>query len=113
MINRLPEDGYPGNDTAMVSFVISGTGPELSEGSLTVHPNPFRESITLELDHPGSNSAVIEIFDQSGRIMMRTERELLPGRNIVPVDCRRLAAGVYSLRLTTGGGNTTVRIVKQ
>jgi uncharacterized protein (UPF0297 family) len=113
IINKLPEDGYPGNDTAKVSFILSGTGPEVFEGSLSVHPNPFSESIRLELDHPGSNSAVIEIFDPAGRIMIRTERELSPGRNTIPIDCRHLAAGVYSLRLTTGGKSTTVRIVKQ
>lgn len=113
IINRLPEDGYPGNDTARVSFVISGTGPDLHEGKVSVHPNPFRESFILELDYEVGNSAAIEIFDQAGRIVMRTDRELSPGRNTLPLDCRRLAAGVYSLRVSAGGKSTTVRIVKQ
>ena len=113
MINRLPEDGYPGNDTAKVSFVISGTGPDLPEGKVSVHPNPFIESFILELDYEGGNSAAIEIFDPAGRIVMRTDRELSPGKNTLPLDCRHLAAGVYSLRVSAGGKSTTVRIVKQ
>ena len=113
IINRLPEDGYPGNDTAMVSLVISGTGPDLTEGKVSVHPNPFSESFTLAFDYEGGNSAAIEIFDPAGRIVMRTDRELSPGRNTLPLDCRRLAAGVYSLRVSAGGKSTTVRIVKQ
>lgn len=113
IINRLPEDGYPGNDTAMVSFVISGTGPDIDEGKVSVHPNPFTENFTLELDYEGGNSAIIEIFDPAGRIVMRTDRELSPGRNIIPLDCHHLAAGVYSLRVSAGTKSTTVRIVKQ
>ncbi|HCM60123.1 MAG TPA: hypothetical protein DIS74_07090 [Bacteroidales bacterium] len=113
IINRLPEDGYPGNDTAMVSFVLSGTGPEIPEGNVSVHPNPFTESFTLELDYEGRNSATIEIFDPAGRIVMRTSRELSPGMNSITLDCRHLAAGVYSLRLAADGESTTVRIVKQ
>ena len=113
IINRLPEDGYPGNDTAMVSFVLSGTGPEIPEGNVSVHPNPFTESFTLELDYEGGNSATIEIFDPAGRIVMRTSRELSPGMNSITLDCRHLAAGVYSLRLAADGESTTVRIVKQ
>jgi hypothetical protein len=113
IINRLPEDGYPGNDTAMVSFVLSGTGPDIAEESVSVHPNPFSETFTLELDYEGGNDAVIEIFDPAGRIMLRTERELSPGRNSLSLDCRHFAAGVYSLRVSAGGKSTTVRIVKQ
>lgn len=50
IFSRLPEDGYAGNDTAFVSFVISGTGPEINEDQVILHPNPFNEDFSLEVD---------------------------------------------------------------
>jgi len=113
IINRLPEDGYPGNDTASVSFVISGTGPEITNGQVTLHPNPFRESFTLDLDYEGSETAIFELIDTSGRIVMRSEAELTPGRNRIPFNCRQYGAGVYTLRITHSGRSLSVKAVKQ
>jgi len=112
IFNRLPEDGYPGNDTAMVSFILSGTGTELEEGNVSVHPNPFRESFTLELDYEGSYNTAIELFDSGGRIVMQSDIELSPGKNMIPFQCRHLSAGVYTLRITQGSRSFNLRIVK-
>jgi hypothetical protein len=113
IFNRLPEDGYAGNDTAMVSFVLSGTGTDITEGKVTVHPNPFRESFTLELDYEGSDRATVELIDTGGRVVMRFEAELSPGNNRIPFNCRHLAAGVYTLRLTRESRSINLKIVKQ
>jgi hypothetical protein len=113
IFNRLPEDGYAGNDTAMDSFVLSGTGPDIKAGNVTVHPNPFRESFTLELDYEGSDRATVELIDTGGRVVMRSEADLSPGNNRIPFSCRHLAAGVYTLRLTRESRSINLKIVKQ
>ncbi len=113
IINRLPEDGYPGNDTATVSFVLSATGPEITEEQVTLHPNPFRESFSLDIDYDGSEKAIFELIDTSGRIAMRSENGLTPGRNRVTFNCRDLGSGVYTLRITYGGRSLSIKAVKQ
>lgn len=113
IINRLPEDGYPGNDTASVSFVVSATGPEITEEQVTLQPNPFRESFSLDIDYEGSETARFELFDTSGRIVIRSETELTPGRNRIPFNCRHLGAGIYTLRISYGGRSLSIKAVKQ
>ncbi len=113
IINRLPEDGYPGNDTAKVSFVLSGTGPEITEEQVILHPNPFRESFSLDIDYEGSETAIFELIDTSGRIAMRSENALTTGRNRVTFNCRHLGAGIYTLRITYGGRSLSIKAVKQ
>jgi len=113
IFNRLPEDGYAGNDTASVSFVISGVRPEITEGKMTIQPNPFRESFILEIDFDGSLNADFELTDTGGRVIMRTSSELSPGRNRIPFNCRHLAGGVYTLRINYGGKSMTMKVVKQ
>jgi hypothetical protein len=113
IINRLPEDGYSGNDTASVSFVISGKGPEIAEEKVSLIPNPFREDFTLEIDYDGSDYADIELFDTSARLVVRSRAELSPGRNRIPFQCGHLASGVYTLRITMGGRSLSIKTVKQ
>jgi hypothetical protein len=112
IINRLPEDGYAGNDTAFVSFIKSGTGPEIREESVRILPNPFRESFILELDFDGEENTVIEIVDSGGRVALRRTPGLVPGRNRIPFDCRHLASGVYTLRISQGGRSISMKEVK-
>ncbi|MRR20038.1 T9SS type A sorting domain-containing protein [bacterium] len=112
IFNRLPEDGFAGNDTAYVSFIKSGTGPEIREESVRVLPNPFRDDFVLELDFEGEQNTVIELIDTGGRIMMRSTPELTPGRNRIPFNCRHLASGVYTLRINLGGRSMSLRVVK-
>lgn len=113
IFNRLPEDGYPGNDTAKISFVLSGISPDIDEGTITLQPNPFRDEFNLEIDYEGGDRASFELFDTGGRLMMRSEAELFPGRNRIPFNGRHLSAGVYTLRLTIGNKSVTMKIIKQ
>lgn len=112
VFNRLPEDGYPGNDTASVSFVLSAIGPELTEGKVMIQPNPFSDSFVLEIDNEGSGKAGFELIDSGGRVLLMTSWELLPGRNRIPFTTRHLAGGMYTLRISYGGKTISMKAVK-
>lgn len=112
IISRLPEDGYPGNDTARVSFVKSGTGPEIPAESVRALPNPFRDNFVLEVDFEGSEPAELEIIDVTGRIVMRSSYELTSGRNRIPFRCQHLPPGVYTLKIIAGGRSHVLKMVK-
>ncbi|HPK85023.1 MAG TPA: T9SS type A sorting domain-containing protein, partial [Bacteroidales bacterium] len=100
-------------DTAVVSFVISGTGPEINENQVILHPNPFTEEFSLEVDFEGSETANFELIDTSGRIVMRSVAELSPGRNRIPFNCRHLGSGLYTLRVSYGSRSFSMKAVKK
>jgi hypothetical protein len=112
IISRLPEDGYAGNDTARVSFLKSGIGPEIPAESVRALPNPFRDNFVLEVDFEGFEPAEFEIIDINGRIVMRSTYELTSGRNRIPFNCQHLAPGVYTLRIEAGGRSSMLKMVK-
>ncbi len=112
IINRLPEDGYSGNDTAYVSYIKSGINTEIPSESVNIMPNPFTDSFILELDFEGEQSAHIELVDSGGRIVMISSPALTTGRNRIPFDCRHLANGVYTLRINIGGKSASMKVVK-
>ena len=112
IISRLPEDGYAGNDTASVSFIRSATGPAIPAGSVRLLPNPFFDTFVLEIDFEGDQAADMELIDASGREVMRFPYGLIPGRNRIPIDCRHLASGIYTLRINIDGKSSSMRVVK-
>jgi len=112
IISRLPEDGYAGNDTARVSYVKSGTGPELPAESVRILPNPFSENFVLEIYFQGFEPASMEIIDATGRIVLRSTYELTSGRNRILFNCHHLAPGVYTLRMVAGGRSSMLKVVK-
>ena len=112
ILSRLPEDGYAGNDMAYTSFIRSDAGPDLTEESVRLLPNPFNEMFILEIDVTDADRAEIELSDLAGRVVLRSAEGLVPGTNRITVDGSRLAGGAYMLRLTAGNKSFTRKVVK-
>jgi len=79
---------------------------------ITFAPNPFRTELLVRV--PGEAASTIDVYDVTGRRV----RQLLgqPGATSIRWDAHgedgaRVRAGVYWLRIRTGGGITTARAV--
>jgi len=112
ILSRLPEDGYAGNDTAYTSFMRSDAGPDLTEETVRILPNPFRETFTLEIDVTDADKADLELTDLTGRIVLRSSEGLVPGTNRITVDGSRMAAGAYILRVSMESKSFILKVVK-
>lgn len=113
IIGMLPEDPYQKNDTASVTFTLTGFGEEpYSIEGLSVFPNPFTDHFNIFLNSVASGPAVFELVDGSGRVVMKQKYDLIPGENIFPVECRTLANGVYTLRMAISGKSSVTKVIK-
>jgi hypothetical protein len=112
ILSQLPEDGYAGNDTAYTSFIRSDAGPDLTEETVRLLPNPFRETFILEIDVTDADMADIELTDLTGRVVLRSSEGLVPGTNRITLDGSRLAGGAYILRVSMGSKSMTMKVVK-
>ncbi len=81
-------------------------------------PNPFRARATIQFDVPVRERATISIVDVSGRIVKRVASgELVPGRYLTDWDGRdeagrRVASGVYFIRLEAGSFAATRKMTR-
>lgn len=94
--------------SAYNSIIILSVEETLPAGS--VSPNPFAETIQLQLPDVKQNST-IQLQDINGRIIQ--EWYVLKNAEEVLLDTRHVSAGVYILRISTGGSTKMTRLVKR
>jgi hypothetical protein len=99
------------------------TGVGLAEGAptglLRAWPNPFVERLTVELGLPaGPTPVVLDVFDLAGRVVRHVhDGPLGAGRHEIgwdgrDRDGRRVATGVYFLRLEAAQGSWTRKVAR-
>jgi len=82
---------------------------------LTVHPNPFHESLHLTFTLAQRAKVQLELFDLLGRRVARLEPGYFPaGQHTLrwPLPSMRVS-GVYILRLTTGNTQIIRQVIRQ
>lgn len=109
--------GYGGAGNGNMSFtkeMISAVGvEELGSASPTmlVYPNPaVGGQARLVLDLPESR-ATIRVFNRAGQQVLEEAMDGLHGMAVRELDVRRLAPGLYVLRVETRGGVATGKLV--
>jgi len=114
----LDPDGTPA-DLGPFYFdqLLTGADPVPLPIPLLAAPNPFTSATTLRFELAKPAPVRIEVFDARGREVARVTDAVFPaGTHRVAWDGRaasgqRAAAGVYLVRLATGGNQTSARVV--
>ncbi len=103
--NTAPDDGctdgydYGETEDYCVTLQAANAMDELSRGGIRLYPNPAVAHITLDLTGSPTTSGVVEVLDNTGRLLMR---ELLwNGRALLPT--LHLANGSYPFHILSGG----------
>lgn len=77
-----------------------------------VYPNPFRGTLTVELDRPAAAGTSLTLTDTQGRIMYRTTARAA-AKQLTVQPPASLATGTYVLMVTGNGQTAAQRVVKQ
>ncbi len=102
--------GAPGEFTLCISGAVSTALTETMQADLTVFPNPGNGELNI-VSATTSGSVVIELFDVTGRSVHREQVRLTAGAVHAIMPAGRLTQGTYTLRLGTGAGSITRRVV--
>jgi hypothetical protein len=107
-------DNYLLNDTARLMIISSAifTPAENPDNKVKIIPNPFTQNFRIAIDSRTDDHILIEIFESSGRILLKEERNLLPGENSFTISPEGLPPGLYALRIRGKTILKTVRIIK-
>jgi hypothetical protein len=83
-------------------YLPGGDKEEKGNGSLTVFPNPVRESAYIRYSIPIRGEVVLTIFRTDGRVVMKTQRGFQEaGEHLLFWEPQRLNPGLYILQLST------------
>jgi hypothetical protein len=72
-------------------------------------PNPANESISVVLS--GNESAIVELFDQTGRILRSQKTAALCGK--IEMNIADFSAGIYTVRVTESNRSSSQIFIKQ
>ncbi|MEO1262584.1 MAG: T9SS type A sorting domain-containing protein [Bacteroidota bacterium] len=95
-------------------FAVLSTGENLAdEIALSIFPNPADERFYVKFELPGATDATVEIFDFVGQKVVSTSQNnfFSPGENIVEIDSRNWAAGIYLVQIRMHNGIATRKVL--
>ncbi len=76
------------------------------------YPNPFNPSTKINFELPSKENVRITVYNQLGQqIMVAADREYMPGRYSININCSNLASGVYYYRIKAGSFAKTRKMV--
>ena len=103
-------DGLWRRPTATLSAPVAGAGGGLR---FVLVGQPCRDLARVRFVLPEAGTSSIEVFDVLGRVVGdRVEGRWSSGPHEVSLDTRHLSPGVYTARLTAGGGHEGVRLIR-
>lgn len=110
IINRLPEDGYSGNDTATVNFLKEGSE---YYGQMFVYPSPFNDELFVIYDAPDDGIVTVEMTDMPGRTVLKRQEAVTQGLNEIYLKCQGMfSRGLYTVTMRQGSHRVSRKVVK-
>ena len=129
-IGAYPREGYhfvswnDGNEEAVRTITVDGTAVYIAEFALgegvsdfqstspdiTICPNPVTDNLHIKLsaEYPSHNTE-LQVIDINGRIVLQAAAT----NEETTLSVTTLPAGIYLLRVNSGGASRTVKFVKE
>ena len=97
-----------------VSATSLATTAALGLGTLDVFPNPAARAFTVRLPAlPGEKEAQLTLLNSLGQVVQTRAVTLNPAGTQAQVEVPALPAGIYTLRVQTGGQRATRQVIVQ
>jgi len=87
-----------------VTKVVEGS----SFQQLIVHPNPFTNNLTIQLETNSENQVQVSLFNGLGQLVFQEKRAIEAGRSSLELSLPTLPTGWYFLEMNAHHGSTAV-----
>lgn len=101
------------DDNLPSEFIVLANQPEVAF-KLTAYPNPFINSVSLDLIAPESGLANVQLTDILGRIIENKNYEVIPGNNVINLQLPEASLeNLQLLKVTLGDQVITQRLLRK
>jgi hypothetical protein len=103
------------NGAFSYSAIISMENKFMVASVENIHPNPSTGDVNFDLVSTGEGTALVEVMDITGRVVLSSSSAIKDGKNTMKVDISSLAQGSYILRVSMGCCNfsSMTKIVRE
>jgi len=102
------------DQTYAYSKIIQVTNYSTGSTQIGVYPNPFAESLTINIFSNKKSLVDIDVLNAAGQVQIRRTVTLNTGTNMVVVDqLNGLTPGMYFVKFVSDGKTVTQKIIKQ
>lgn len=77
-----------------------------AKGMWKTWPNPVNKILWIDITATGQSKAITSLFDSKGALIRTQQDLLLNGSNLLTIDTKDLAAGIYYIRTQWNDGQT-------
>ena len=93
------------------SKVVSVRNDNLA--TVSVFPNPIKDMVNIRIVSDNSQSAIINILDVTGKMLMETSEYLTQGQNTVSLSAAQLVPGTYTVKVVMNEKTVVEKFVKR
>jgi hypothetical protein len=88
-----------------------GINDQTALNGVSVYPNPFSETTTVEVNLLSNDEVVVEMFDMTGKLVSsQNHGTLAAGKHLLNVNGANLADGMYFVKITAGTSVATQKV---
>lgn len=102
---------FPGDEDIVVDPALNIAETPTSKGAFNVFPNPANDYITINSAVPARTSADIEIYNQTGQLVLTENQSLKAGLDRFTMDISDLKPGMYVVKMIGKDLNTEHKLV--
>lgn len=102
---------WPGQE--QICFERSTNGGEFAQGNILISPNPNEGFFRVFVDLALENDVEIKVYDNTGRLVAKSQENAPLGRYEKRFDISNLASGIYVVRGRVNGNTCIKKFVKQ
>ncbi len=84
-----------------------------SFNQFSVYPNPSEGELNIEFSQASSGNAIVQITDINGKLIRAHSIQAQIGNNLVLMDTKDIAPGLYMVNLIQGGSLATKKLIIQ
>jgi hypothetical protein len=109
---RLSQFDYNGDYEIMKLIYVNCADPSSPGMTVSVFPNPVSDLLQIVTNQSGTSNGLLKIFNSIGQMVYSTPVAFEPGLQHFSVSLKSLAPGLYSVILSNGTADKTVKLVK-